>query len=208
MGVLTVCPSVHLATLPPLPPPHSRSSGGGVTDLFGPPPGVLGASRCEIRTGLVQRNLASSRLRLTPAGVVFIYFGFTSARSTRILFSFFNLLFDGRLVAPGRSRKKLVKQLELYAHGNRSSTLRFLRLGLGEEETRVDVNCPFLALTTPPHPPFSPNPRTPVLIQKNQTRSLLLPRVIERKFTPVLFSSLGLIAPLRVGAGAGAGGAV
>ena len=60
----------------------------------------------------------------------------------------------------------------------------------------------------PPHPPFSPNPRTPVLIQKNQTRSLLLPRVIERKFTPVLFSSLGLIAPLRVGAGAGAGGAV
>lgn len=102
-----------------------------MTDLFGPPPGVLGASRCEIRTGLVQRNLASSRLRLTPAGVVFIYFGFTSARSTRILFSFFNLLFDGRLVAPGRSRKKLVKQLELYAHGNRSSTLRFLRLGRG-----------------------------------------------------------------------------
>ena len=85
-------------------------------------------------------------------------------------YSFFkNLLVDGRLVAPGRSRKKLVKQLELYAHGKRWSTLRFLKLGLGEVETRVDVSCPFLALT--PHPPFPPNPRTLVLLQKNQTRN-------------------------------------
>lgn len=171
-----------------------------MTDLFGPPPGVLGASRCEIRTGLVQRNLVPSRLRLTPAGVVFVYFAFASARSTRILFFFFfNLLFDGRLVAPGRSRRKLVKQLELYAHGKRCSTLQFLKLGLGEVETRVDVSCPFLALTHP-----TPIPRTRCCSRKiRRAISLLLPRVTDRKFTPVLFSSLGLIAPLRVGAGVG-----
>ena len=45
-------------------------------DLFGPPPGVLGARRCEIRTGLVQRNLVPSRLRLMPAGVFFCLFRF------------------------------------------------------------------------------------------------------------------------------------
>lgn len=80
------------------------------------------------------------------------------------------------------------RHLELYAHGKRCWIFQCLLLGLVEVEAEVVVVSP--SVTSP----------TAVWIQKIRPRiGLLLSRLTDRKFSPVLFSLLGLIAPWGMG---------
>lgn len=88
-----------------------------------------------------------------------------------------------------------MQQLELYAQGKGSPTLTVPPAGIGwgvgggkRGETGVHAGSPFSS---------NPSPARVGPQEMRRTPSLLLPGVTDGKFAPVLFRSLGLIAPLE-----------